>query len=340
MVIARGCLLQANASALPLSPLMPSRFPTLEDIRQAHARITPYIHRTPVITSSLLDRETGARIFFKCENLQKAGAFKSRGACNAVFSLSADEAQHGVATHSSGNHAAALARAASLRGIRAHVVMPSNSPRPKQQAVASYGGQITLCEPTLEARERACAAIIAETGARLIHPYNDPRIIAGQATAFVELLDHVPDLDVVVAPLGGGGLLCGTALAAKALRPSLRVIGAEPAQADDGAESLKAGHIVAKRANTIADGLRALLGDLTFPILQRNVDEVVTVSEAGIVSAMRRLWEVTKLIVEPSGAVPFAALREHPEKFAGKRVGIILSGGNVDLDALPWMTKP
>lgn len=313
--------------------------PTIEDIRQAHARIMPHIRQTPVFTSELLDRETGARLFFKCENFQKVGAFKARGACNAVFALADDEARSGVATHSSGNHAAALARAAALRGIAAHIVMPSNSPRPKQAAVAGYGGRIVLCEPTLEARERACAALMATTGARLIHPYNDHRIIAGQATAALELLQEVPDLDIVIAPVGGGSLLSGTAIVFKSLRPGARVMGAEPAQADDAAESLKAGRIVHKPANTIADGLRTTLGELTFPIIRQHVDEIVTVSEDGIATAMRRLWEIMKIVVEPSGAVPFAAIREHAGHFAGRRVGIIISGGNVDLDALPWLKR-
>ena len=313
--------------------------PTLDDIRRAHARIQPHVHRTPLITSALLDAEGGAHVFFKCENLQKAGAFKSRGACNAVFSLSEAEARRGVVTHSSGNHAAALARAARIRGIQAHIVMPTNSPKPKQHAVAGYGARIIFCEPTLEARERTCAAVIAETGGTLIHPYNDLRIIAGQATAAVELLEQAPDVDFVLAPVGGGGLLSGTALAVKALRPAARVIGTEPAQADDAFESLRAGRIVTKPVSTIADGLRTMLGELTFPIIQQHVDEILTVSEAGIVRAMRRIWEFAKVVVEPSGAVPFAAVLEHPDRFAGKRVGIILSGGNVDLDALPWQ-KP
>ncbi len=313
--------------------------PTLDDIRRAHTRIAPHIRRTPVLTSALLDRESGARLFFKCENFQKAGAFKSRGACNAVFSLSDPEAHRGVATHSSGNHAAALARAAGLRGIAAHIVMPSNSPKPKQAAVAGYGGQIVLCEPTLEARERTCRTVMETTGATLIHPYNDCRIIAGQATAALELIEDVPDLDVVLAPVGGGGLLRGTALAVKFLCPGARVIGAEPAQADDAAASFKAGQIVSRPINTVADGLRTLLGDLTFPIIRDRVDGIETVSEAGIVAAMRRLWEVMKIIVEPSGAVPLAVVHEHAASFAGKRVGIILSGGNVDLDTLPWLKK-
>jgi threonine dehydratase len=311
--------------------------PTLADIRAAHARIQPYIHRTPVFTSALLDRETGARLYFKCENLQNAGAFKARGACNAVFSLAAAEAARGVATHSSGNHAAALARAAQLRGIPAHIVMPDNAPKPKQAAVAGYGASIVLCEPTLAARERSCAEVMARTGATLIHPYNDERIIAGQGTAALELLEEVPELDIVVTPVGGGGLLSGTAIVVKSLRPTMRVIGAEPAQAADAAESLRRGEIANVPANTIADGLRTLLGEKTFPVIRERVDAIELVSEAGIVAAMRRLWEVLKLVVEPSGAVPFGVVREHAELFTGKRVGLILSGGNVDLEKLPWL---
>lgn len=313
--------------------------PSFDAILRAHARIKPYIHRTPVLTSELLDRETGARLFFKCENLQKAGAFKSRGACNAVFSLDDAEARHGVATHSSGNHAAALARAAALRGIPAHIVMPNNAARPKQRAVTGYGGRLVFCEPTLAAREQACAAVMAETGATLIHPFNDERIIAGQATVALELLEEVPDLEVVMPPVGGGGLLSGTAIIVKHMRPGAKVLGAEPAQADDAAESLKAGKIVSKYVNTIADGLRTTLGDRTFPIIQEKVDDIVTVSEDAIVAAMRRLWEILKIVVEPSGAVPLAAVYEHAGRFAGKRVGLILSGGNVDLDTLPWIKR-
>ena len=313
--------------------------PTLGDIRHAHARIQNFIHRTPVMTSELLDRESGAQLFFKCENLQKAGAFKSRGACNAVFSLTPEQAQPGVVTHSSGNHAAALARAAKLRGIPAHIVMPSNSPKPKQRAVEGYGGRIVFCEPTLEARERACAALVAETSGTLVHPYNDLRIVTGQATAALELLEQTSDLEAVLAPLGGGGLLSGTSLVVKLLHPSARVYGAEPAQADDGAESFRAGRIVTRPVNTIADGLRTMLGDVTFPIIRQHADDILTVSEAGIVHAMRRLWEIAKLVVEPSGAVALAAVLEHPSRFSGKRVGVILSGGNVDLDTLPWIKR-
>jgi threonine dehydratase len=313
--------------------------PTLDDLRAAQERIRPFIHRTPVLTSARLDAGAGASLFFKAENLQKAGAFKARGACNAVFSLTEADARRGVATHSSGNHAAALARAAALRGIAAHIVMPTNSPKPKQAAVAGYGGKITFCEPTQAAREQACAAVIAATGATMVHPYDNYAVIAGQATAALELLEQVEALDVVICPVGGGGLLSGTALAVKALRPSIRVIGAEPAQADDAAASFQAGHIVARPANTIADGLRTLLGSRNFPIIQRQVDAIATVSEAGIIAAMRSLWETAKIVVEPSGAVPLGVIREHPAMFAGQRVGVILSGGNVDLDALPWASR-
>lgn len=313
--------------------------PTLADLRAAHERIRAHVHRTPVLTSARLDAAAGATLFFKCENLQKAGAFKARGACNAVFALTEPDARRGVATHSSGNHAAALARAAGLRGIAAHIVMPTNSPKPKQAAVAGYGGKITFCEPTQAAREQACAAVIAATGAAMVHPYDNYAVIAGQATAALELLEQVEALDAVICPVGGGGLLSGTALAVKALRPSIRVIGAEPAQADDAAASFQAGHVVARPANTIADGLRTLLGARNFPIIQRHVDAIATVSETGIIAAMRSLWETAKIVVEPSGAVPLGVIHEHPALFAGQRVGVILSGGNVDLDALPWTLR-
>ena len=313
--------------------------PTIDDIRVAHARIAPYIHRTPVMTSALLDRETGAQLFFKCENLQNVGAFKSRGACNAVFSLSDDEAARGVATHSSGNHGAALARAARLRGIAAYIVMPENAPAVKKRAVADYGATIIFCEPTPEAREQTCAKVLADTGATLVHPYNDYRVIAGAATAALELLEDVAALDVVVAPIGGGGMLSGSALTVRALSPDTSVLGAEPEQADDAAQSLRAGHIVVSKANTIADGLRTGVGDRPFGIISSQVNDILTVSEDGIVSAYRRLWEILKVVVEPSGAVGFAAVREHAERFAGRRVGVMLTGGNVDLDALPFGTK-
>ncbi len=308
---------------------------TLADVRAAQERIQRYVHRTPVFTSQLLDREFGARLFFKGENFQKAGAFKSRGACNALFSLADAEARRGVATHSSGNHAAALARAAGLRGVPAHIVMPTNSPLAKQRAVQGYGGRIVLCEPNLAARETTCAQVIAETGATLVHPYDDYLIMAGQGTAALEFLEEVRELDVMIAPIGGGGLLGGTAVATKGFNPRIRVVGAEPAQADDAFRSLQTGRIVTSTPDTIADGLRTAVGRRNFPILQAHVDEIVTVSEAAIVQAMRRIWEVLKIVVEPSAAVALAALLERPAR-PSSRVGLILSGGNVDLDALPW----
>ncbi|MEW6199446.1 MAG: pyridoxal-phosphate dependent enzyme [Planctomycetota bacterium] len=311
--------------------------PTLPDIRAAHERIRPHIHRTPVITCAALDERIGGRLFFKCENLQKVGAFKSRGACNAVFSLTDDEAARGVLTHSSGNHAAALARAAARRGIPAHIVMPANSRRVKIEAVRGYGGRVTLCEPTLAARETTAARVQSETGAVMIHPYDDVRIIAGQATAAVELLEQVPDLEGVMAPVGGGGLLSGTLLAVKSLRPKVRVIAAEPKLADDAYESWKTGRLTPPRPPvTIADGLRTSLGTLTFPIIQELVDDILLASEETIVAATRLLLERAKTVVEPSAAVPLAALLENHPVWAQGRIGIILSGGNLDLDDLPW----
>lgn len=309
----------------------------LAAIRAAHDRIRPHIVRTPVLTNEWLDAACGGRLFFKCENLQHVGAFKARGATNAIFSLSDTEAAHGVATHSSGNHAAAVARAARLRGIPAHIVMPSNSNPAKIRNVERFGGRITLCEPTNAAREAACARLITETGAALIHPFNDFRVMAGQGTAALELLEDHPDLDLILCPVGGGGLLCGTAVAAKSLHPNIRIIATEPAGADDAARSFRAGQIVpAPKVDTIADGLRTTLGENNFPLIQRHVDEVVTVSEAGILTAMRRLWDELKIIVEPSAAVPLAAILDNRVSVAGLRTGIILSGGNVDLDALPF----
>lgn len=312
--------------------------PTLEDILRAAERIRPYAHRTPVFTCASLDRQTGAQVFLKCENLQKVGAFKFRGACNAVFSLTDDEAAHGVATHSSGNHAQALALAARLRGIPAYIVMPANAPAVKKTAVAGYGGQITYCEPTLAARQAALAQIAAQTGAEVIHPYDDGRVIAGQASAALELLADIPDLDAVIAPVGGGGLLSGTALAAKALSPAIRVLGAEPEMADDACRSLQAGRILpSENPQTVADGLLTSLGELTFPILQKHVEQIITVSEAGILAAMRYTWERAKLIIEPSAAVAVGVLWEGKIDLRGKRVGVILSGGNVDLERLPFL---
>jgi threonine dehydratase len=293
-----------------------------------------------VLTSATLDALCGAQLFFKCENFQKIGAFKARGATNAVFALTDAEAANGVATHSSGNHAAALARAARLRGIPAHIVMPSNAPKTKIESVRRNGGIIVFCEPTLVAREAACAKVIAETGARLVHPFDDYAVMAGQGTATLELLEQAPDLDLIIVPVGGGGLLCGTAVAAKGARPGIRVIAAEPAGADDAARSVAAGRLIPlEQAATIADGLRTSLSARTFPLIQQQVDGIVTVSEESIVAAMRRIWEVLKIIIEPSCAVPYAAIMEQKIDVSGKRVGIILTGGNVDLDALPWLVK-
>ncbi len=314
--------------------------PSLEDIRQAHERIEPFIHRTPVLTSATINRMAGGEIFFKCENLQKAGAFKIRGACNAVFSLSEDEAKRGVATHSSGNHGAALALAAQWRGIPAHVVMPETAPHVKKLAVAAYGAEIIFCKPTLEARERSLAEVVARTGAAVVHPYNDLRVIAGQGTATIELCEEAQKLDLVVVPVGGGGLLSGTAVAISLVSPKAAVIGAEPERADDAYRSFRSGRIVPSvHPHTIADGLLTSLGDLTFPIIQRHVKDIVLVSEEAIVEAMRCLWERMKILVEPSAAVPLGAILSKRLDVKGRRAGVILSGGNVDLDRLPWAPK-
>jgi threonine dehydratase len=311
--------------------------PDLATIRAAHERIRPYIHRTPVMTSRSLDELVGARLFFKCENLQKTGSFKIRGAMHTILLLAEAEARRGVVTHSSGNHATAVAYAARLRGIPAYVVMPSNVPQVKRQAVEAFGGKITLCEPTLAAREAAAQNIIEQTGAVLVHPYNDERIIAGQATAALELLEQVSELDTVLAPVSGGGLLSGTAIAVKSLRPQAEVVGAEPAGADDAFRSLATGHLVlAENPQTIADGLRASLCPLTFQILRERDCRIVLVREDEIVAAMRLLWERLKLVVEPSGAVPAAPLLCHTLAAEGRNVGVILSGGNVDLAHLPF----
>jgi threonine dehydratase len=310
---------------------------TMQSIREAHARIRDKIHRTPVMTSEVLDGLTGSRLYFKCENLQKAGAFKARGATNAVFLLGAEEAARGVVTHSSGNHAAALSRAAKLRGIPAHIVMPSNAPQAKQAAVRRYGGEIVLCEPTLAARESTARAVMERTGAAFIHPYDDLRVMAGQGTSAIEMLEDVPDLDLILCPVGGGGQLSGIAVAAKSMKPVVRVVGVEPSGADDAARSLKAGRILPMlNPKTIADGLKTSLGERPFAEIIRLVDDIVTVSEDSIVQGMRQIWEVMKLVVEPSGAVSYAALLERRLAPSGARIGIILSGGNLDLDRLPW----
>ena len=307
-------------------------------ILDAHERIRSHIHRTPVLRSARLDAASGASLFFKCENFQKVGAFKARGATNAVFALDEASAQRGVATHSSGNHAAALSRAASLRGIAAHIVMPSNAPKVKVRAVEGYGGRIVFCEPNQRAREAACARVIEETGATLIHPFENEQVMAGQGTVGIELMEDVRDLDLVLCPVGGGGLLGGTAVAVKAMRPSAKVIASEPAGADDAAESFRQGALVyQEKKNTIADGLLANVGAMNFALMQRHVDGVVTVGEEAIIAAMRTIWETMKIVIEPSAAVPYAAVLEERANLRGKRVGIILTGGNVDLDSLPWI---
>ena len=311
--------------------------PTLNDIRQAAQRIKPYAHRTPVLTNESLNQQVGARVFLKCENLQKVGAFKFRGACNAVYSLSDEEAARGVCTHSSGNHAAALALAARMRGIPAYIVMPNNAPTVKKNAVAGYGGLITFCEPTLEARENTLDRIRLDTGATVVHPYNDERVITGQGTAALELLEDVPDLDVIIAPVGGGGLLSGTSIAATEIKKGIRVIAGEPEMADDAFRSMKTGEIIpSQNPKTIADGLLTSLGTLTFPIIQQRVEQIVTVSEAGIIASMKYVWERAKIIIEPSSAVAIGVLWEKKIDLSGLKIGVIISGGNVDLGKLPW----
>lgn len=309
-----------------------NQVPSKDDILVAHERIKSYIHHTSVMSSGSIDALAGCRVYFKCENFQKIGAFKARGAMNAVLSLSEEERAKGVATHSSGNHAQALARAAKIMGIRAYIVMPRTAPEIKKKGVRAFGGEITECEPTLEARESTLAEVIKRTGATEIHPFNNYDVIAGQATAAIELLDTAGELDFMLAPVGGGGLLSGTLLAAKYFSPRTKVIAGEPAGADDTFRSLKSGKIEPSQADTVADGLLTSLGDKTFPLIKEMVSEVITVNDHEIISAMRLIWERMKIIVEPSCAVPFAAVLKEKEKFAGKNVGIILSGGNVDLD--------
>jgi threonine dehydratase len=315
--------------------------PSLQTIREASERIRPYIHRTPVLTSQSINHILGTEIWFKCENLQKVGAFKSRGACNAVFSLSEEEIKRGVGTHSSGNHAQALARAAKIRGCKAYIVMPETSPKVKSDAVRGYGGEITFCKPTLEARESTLAEIIERTGATEIHPYNDYRIIAGQATAAMELLEETGPLDIIIAPIGGGGLMSGTALATSYLSPSTKIYAAEPAGADDAFRSFTTKTLVPSvNPKTVCDGLLTSLGSKTFPIILDKVHRIITVSEESVIKAMMLTWERMKIIIEPSSAVPLAAIMENQADFTGKKVGIIISGGNVSLDKLPWLINP
>jgi threonine dehydratase len=314
---------------------------SLSLIEEAHARIRDKVNRTPVLTSESLNALSGASLFFKCENFQKVGAFKARGATNAVFCLTDEQAKRGVVTHSSGNHAAALARAAKLRGVPAYIVMPDSAPKAKVASVRRYGGAIVVCEPTLEARESNARRVVAETGAELIHPYDDLRVMAGQGTTAIELLEEVPDLDLILCPVGGGGLLSGVSVAAKGLKPGIEVVAVEPTAADDAARSFLSDTLVPSiNPRTIADGLLTSLSERTFAEIREHVDDIVTVSEGGIARAMRLIWEVAKVIVEPSGAVPFAGVIEHSDAIRNKRVGLILTGGNLDLDCLPWMKSP
>jgi threonine dehydratase len=311
--------------------------PTFDDVVAAHARIEPYIHRTPVLTSSFLNNLTGAELFFKCENFQKAGAFKVRGASNAVFGLSEEGARNGVCTHSSGNHALSLSYAAGRRGIPCNVVMPHSAPQAKKDAVIGYGGIITECEPSTSSREAVFAEVQAKTGGNFVHPYNDPRVIAGQGTCSRELIEQTGGLDAVVAPIGGGGMISGTCLTLSNIAPETQVIAAEPEQADDAYRSFKAGHIIADDAPvTVADGLKVPLKELTWHFVSSHVTDSLTASEEEIVEAMKLIWKRMKIVMEPSSAVPLATILKNKDRFANKRVGVIITGGNVDLDALPW----
>lgn len=314
------------------------KLPSHARLQRAHVRIQPYIHRTPVLSSQRINEMLGASLYFKCENLQKVGAFKMRGATNAVFSLPEEERAHGVATHSSGNHAQALALAARLAGTQAYIVMPENAPKVKVAAVKGYGAEVIFCKPTLQAREDTLEEVVARTGAVFIHPYNNYSVIAGQATAAMELFEQTEKLlDLLIAPVGGGGLLAGSALAAHYFSSETRVIAGEPAGADDAWQSMQAGHIIPQTGpNTVADGLRTSLGDKTFAIIQEHVQEIIRVSDEEIIAAMRLIWERMKIIVEPSAAVPLAALMQSKERWTGKQIGLILTGGNVDLEQLPF----
>jgi len=316
--------------------------PTFDDMIAAHERIKPYIHRTPVLTSSYLNELSGCEIFFKCENFQKAGAFKVRGASNAVFALSDIEASKGVCTHSSGNHALSLSYAANRRGISCNVVMPRTAPEAKKSAVRGYGGIITECEPSTTAREEVFAEVQAKTGGNFVHPYNDPRVIAGQGTCSRELLEQMEGfgrtLDMIVAPIGGGGMISGTCLTLSKLAPDVQIIASEPEQADDAYRSFKAGHLISDDApDTIADGLKVPLKDLTWHFVKNHVTDILTASEIEIIDSMKLTWQRMKIIIEPSCAVPLATILKNPEVFAGKRVGVVITGGNVDLAKLPWI---
>mgnify|MGYP000942992177 FL=1 len=310
---------------------------TLKDIEAAHERIRPHIHRTPVFTNNSLNELSGAELYFKCDNFQKAGSFKIRGATNTVEQLTIEELNRGVATTSSGNHGAALSMAVTRRGGKTKVVMPNNTPEIKVNNVERNGGEVVWCEPEQESRESVLKELIEETGAVVVHPYNDERIMAGQGTSAKELLEDHPELDIIVSPVSGGGLLSGTLLSSKALKTDIQVFGAEPAEADDAYRSLKLGKIVPNETiNTICDGLRAQIGGLTFPVISDLVDDIITVTEEEIIDSMRMIWERLKMIVEPSSSITLGAVLKNKDKFNGKKVGLIISGGNVDLDHLPW----
>jgi threonine dehydratase len=321
-----------------MDDMAPLVIPTFDDVIAAHDRIRPHIHRTPVLTSTYFNELTGAELFFKCENFQKAGAFKVRGASNAVFGLRDDQLAKGVATHSSGNHALSLSYAAGRRGIPCNVVMPRTAPQAKKDAVRGYGGVIVECEPSTSSREAVFAEVQARTGADFVHPYNDPRVIAGQATCSRELLEQVEGLDAVIAPIGGGGMISGTCLTVSSTAPGVAVYAAEPKNADDAFRSFKAGHIIADDApDTVADGLKVPLKDLTWHFVSNHVTDVFTATEDEIIEAMKLTWKRMKIIIEASCAVPLATILANPEVFRGRRVGVIITGGNVDLDTLPWM---
>ncbi|NRA93918.1 MAG: pyridoxal-phosphate dependent enzyme [Psychroserpens sp.] len=308
-----------------------------QDVREAHSRIKLFIHKTPVLQSTLVNDLIGTEVFFKCENFQRAGAYKIRGATNAILQLSDDQKKHGVVTHSSGNFAQALSLAAKSVGIPAYIVMPSNAPKVKRNAVIQYGGTIIECEPTIEARQSTADKISKDTGATFIHPSNDPNVIVGQGTAAFELLNDHPDLDYIICPVGGGGLIAGTILAGRQLAPSCEIIGAEPFEVDDAYRSLISGKIESNAStNTIADGLRTQLGSNNFPIIKDGVSRIIRVTESEIIDAMKFIWERMKIIIEPSSAVAFAALTKEKDAFKSKRVGIIISGGNVDVASLPF----
>lgn len=314
------------------------QIPTFDDALAARVRVAPFVHVTPVLTSHYINDLVGAELFFKCENLQKAGAFKARGASNAVFGLTDAQAARGVATHSSGNHGTCLSYAAGRRGIPCTVVMPRTAPQAKKDAVRGYGGRVVECEPSTTSREAVFAEVVAESGAEFVHPYNDPRVIAGQATCSMELIEQVPGLDAVVAPIGGGGMISGTCLALSHLASGVKIYAAEPSQADDAARSFRAGHIIADDApETVADGLKVPLKDLTWHFVKAHVSDILTAEEDEIIDAMKLVWKRMKLVIEPSSAVPLATILKNRALFQGKRVGVIVTGGNVDLDKLPWI---